>query len=99
MKRIFLNLKRFDISPKNGGVNRLAPMQTWAQTILSALRPGLEAYDPDEVEFVLFFPEAHLIAASEHRPANVSIGCQGVFRADTAVGGNFGAFTSHRTAN
>ena len=27
MKHIFLNLKRFDISPEKGGVNRLAPMK------------------------------------------------------------------------
>ncbi len=32
MKHIFLNLKRFDISPEKGGVNRLAPMKDWGAT-------------------------------------------------------------------
>ena len=35
MKHIFLNLKRFDISPEKGGVNRLAPMQNWGAAIVS----------------------------------------------------------------
>ena len=59
MKHIFLNLKRFDISPARGGVNRLART------------PG----------------------------SPVKLGSQGVYRADTAVGGNFGAFTTNRTGN
>ena len=29
----------------------------------------------------------------------MKVGCQGVYREDTAVGGNFGAFTTNRTAN
>lgn len=29
----------------------------------------------------------------------MELGCQGVFRADTAVGGNFGAFTTNRPAH
>ena len=33
----------------------------------------------------------------EHSP--VKIGCQGVYRDDTAENGNFGAFTTNRTAN
>lgn len=49
----------------------------------------------------MYFPEAHLIPAvnalAENSP--VKIGCQGVYREDTAVGGNFGAFTTNRTAN
>ena len=38
MKHIFLNLKRFDISPARGGVNRLAPMANWGATIVSAVQ-------------------------------------------------------------
>ena len=49
----------------------------------------------------MYFPEAHLIPAvnalCENSP--VQVGCQSVYRDDTAVGGNFGAFTSNRTAN
>ena len=53
MKHIFLNLKRFDISPEKGGVNRLAPMQNWGAAIVSGTtgsgasaespRPGMSA--------------------------------------------------------
>ena len=36
-------------------------------------------------------------ALCENSP--VKVGCQSVYRDDTAVGGNFGAFTTNRTAN
>ena len=101
MKHIFLNLKRFDISPEKGGVNRLAPMKDWGRTIVSGTQDALTAYDPAEVEFVMYMPEAHLLGAVAAKTENspVQLGCQGVYRADTAVGGNFGAFTTNRPAN
>ena len=64
MKHIFLNLKRFDISPEKGGVNRLAPMQNWGAAIVSGTQEALAAYDPSEVEFVMYMPEAHLLGAA-----------------------------------
>ena len=101
MKHIFLNLKRFDVPVELGGVNRLAPMAEWGRVIVAETQKGLTGYDPAEVEFVDFFPEAHLIPAAAARAENspVQLGCQGVFRADTAVGGNFGAFTTNRPAH
>ena len=101
MKHIFLNLKRFDISPEKGGVNRLAPMQNWGAAIVSGTQEALAAYDPSEVEFVMYMPEAHLLGAAAAKKAGspVRLGSQGVYRADTAVGGNFGAFTTNRPAN
>ena len=42
MKHIFLNLKRFDISPEKGGVNRLAPMKDWGRTIVSGTQDALD---------------------------------------------------------
>ena len=101
MKHIFLNLKRFDISPEHGGVNRLAPMQDWGRTIVEQTQEQLRAYDPAEAEFVMYMPEAHLIAAAAARTEGspVKLGSQGVYRADTAKGGNFGAFTTNRTGN
>ncbi len=101
MKTIFLNLKRFDIPKELGGVNSLASMKDWAGTIVKNTQEQLKQYDPSKAQFVMYFPEAHLIPAvsalSEDSP--LMIGCQGVFRDDTAVGGNFGAFTTNRTAN
>lgn len=99
MKHIYLNLKRFDISPALGGVNRLAPMRDWGRTIVEATQESLAAYP--EAEFVMYLPEAHLISAAAARipDSPVQLGCQGIYRADTAMGGNFGAFTANRTAN
>lgn len=101
MKYIFLNLKRFDISPEKGGVNSLAPMKEWASYIVKNTQDELKKYDPNEVEFVMFMPQAHLILANEALCENspVKIGSQSVYRGDTSVGGNFGAFTANHTAN
>lgn len=99
MKHIYLNLKRFDISPACGGVNRLASMREWGREII--LRTQERLKDWPDTEFVMFFPEAHLLGAADARSSGspVKLGCQGVYWADTAIGGNFGAFTSLRTAN
>lgn len=101
MKHIFLNLKRFDIPKELGGVNAIAPIHQWGSYIVENTQEALKAYEGEDVEFAMYFPEAHLIPAvnalCENSP--VQVGCQSVYRDDTAVGGNFGAFTSNRTAN
>ncbi len=101
MKHIYLNLKRFDIPLEFGGVNRIAPIDQWGQYIIENVQDGLDAYDCSLVEFTLFFPELHLLDAirSRREGSSLKIGSQGVFRQDTSVGGNFGAFTCGRTAN
>ena len=101
MKHIFLNLKRFDIPKEYGGVNSIAPMGEWGSYIVKNTQEALKGYEGDDVEFAMYFPEAHLISAvgalCENSP--VAVGCQSVYRDDTAVGGNFGAFTTNRTGN
>lgn len=101
MKHIYLNLKRFDVPTEFGGVNRIAPVQDWAGYIFTNTQESLKKYDTNEVEFAMFFPEAHLLgaAAAKCEGSPVQIGCQGVYRQDTAVGGNFGAFTTNRPAS
>ncbi len=101
MKHIYLNLKRFDISPACGGVNRLAPPSQWAETILSRTQGELSQYDSEKTEFVMYLPEAHLLGAvaAKSPDSPVKLGCQGVHWADTAPDGNVGAFTTGRTAN
>lgn len=101
MKHIYLNLKRFDVPAELGGVNRLAPVSEWAARIVKETQEGLKKYDPANAEFVQFFPEAHLMNAVAARAENspVQIGSQGVYRDNTAVGGNFGAFTTNRPAS
>ena len=85
MKYIFLNLKRFDVPVELGGVNRLAPVNEWAKTIVEGTQEGLKKYDPAKVEFVQFFPEAHILNAvaalcEASRPASIAkaMGCGGV---------------------
>ena len=52
-------------------------------------------------QFVQYLPEAQLIGAVSALSGGspVQLGSQSVYRADTAVGGNFGAFTSNRPAS
>ena len=92
MKHIYLNLKRFDISVAHGGVNRISPMADWGASIVRDTQETLKEWP--EAEYVMYFPEAHLLGAVAARceGSPVKVGCQGVYRADTAVGGNFGAF-------
>ncbi len=101
MKHLYLNLKRFDVPVEFGGVNRVAPVADWGAFIVGSTQDALAKYDPSEVEFAQFFPEAHLLGAvGAKKPGSpVKVGCQGVHRADTAVGGNFGAFTTLRPAS
>lgn len=99
MKHIFLNLKRFDISPTFGGVNHLAPMKDWASCIIHGTEDALRKYQ--DMEFVDFFPELHILKAVQalNNDSPIQVGCQGVHRDDTSTHGNFGAFTTLRTAN
>ncbi|MGV3079415.1 triose-phosphate isomerase family protein [Streptococcus sp. 32226D021BW] len=103
MNHIHLNLKRFDILKQYGGVNDLSHPDEWGSTIVKAVCDRLDSLKsvyPD-VEFTIYFPEAHIITAASALEDEelFRLGCQSVYRADTAIDGNFGAFTSHRTAN
>ena len=99
MKHIYLNLKRFDIPKELGGVNSIASVEAWGAYIVENTKEALAKYGEDEVEFVMYLPEAHLLsaAAAAKGSRNLAIGPQGIFREDVKEGGNFGAFTSNRT--
>ena len=98
MKHIFLNLKRFDITPEHGGVNRLASPDAWGEAVTSSIKDVSARYA--DAEFAAFVPEAHLIGAVAGAAGSpLGVGCQGVHTTDTAPGGNFGAFTTLRTGN
>ena len=101
MKHIYLNLKRFDIPIKYGGVNRIADPKEWGEFIVDHTQEVLNLYDKHEVGFVMFMPEAHLFGAigALDDGSILEIGSQSIYREDTAVGGNFGAFTTQRTGN
>lgn len=101
MKRVYLNLKRFDVPAAYGGVNGLADVGEWGARIVEGTQAVLARYPASEAEFFMFFPEAHLIPATAALSSGspIRLGCQGVFREDTATGGNFGTFTTNRPAS
>ena len=101
MKHIYLNLKRFDIPKSFHGVNQIAPIEEWASHIIKSTQQALKKYKKDQVEFAMYFPEAHLLSAIQAKDvdSNIQIGCQSVYREDTKEGGNFGAFTTNRPAS
>ena len=101
MKHLYLNLKRFDVPVEYGGVNRIAPVADWGRYIVEHTQEGLKRYDPTEAEFVQYFPEAHILGAvaAQCEGSPVQVGAQSVYRMNTAVGGNFGAFTTNRPAS
>ncbi|MCW6652809.1 triose-phosphate isomerase [Aerococcaceae bacterium NML210727] len=101
MKYIHLNLKRFDIKDTLGGVNRSGELKEWGAQIVQAVQERLEQIKQEhEVEFAVYLPEAHLISAltAVKQPEILKIGCQSVYRQDVEKGGNFGAFTTQRSA-
>lgn len=101
MKHIYLNLKRFDVPTEYGGVNRIASVSDWAGYIVTNTQEELKKYDTSLVEFGMYFPEIHILNATAAKTSDspIKVGCQSVYRADTAVGGNFGAFTTNRPAS
>lgn len=99
MEHIYLNLKRFDIPKQFGGVNSIAAPIEWGKYIVNATQHKLKEFS--HTEFTMFFPEAHIISAIEAlcEGSPIGVGAQSVYRDDTSLGGNIGAFTSNRTAN
>jgi len=99
MKFFFVNLKRFDIPVSLGGVNRLAPIDRWGETIIRQTEPFANSLRTAAC-CTLLLPEAHLLPALAARSSDSAlfIGAQGVHREDVVVGGNFGGFTTLRTA-
>ncbi len=104
MKQIFVNLKRFDVPRDKGGVCPEDNAKSWIQNVISkSIRLNLGSLEGANV--VYFVPEALIIPACEklkeypkNQRANLSIGCQSVFRHNIKPGENFGAFTSNMPA-
>ena len=99
MQHIYVNFKRFDVPASMGGVNRIAEASSYAPEIVRQVVPSLGRYR-GKAEFVHFYPESGIVdAVKAADPELLSIGCQGVYRADVEIGGNFGAFTTNRPAS
>jgi triosephosphate isomerase len=101
MQHIYVNFKRFDVPSTLGGVNHIAPVGSYGESVVKATRTQLEKHDPKEVEFTQFYPEAQIPGALHCAMGSpiLSVGCQGVYRRDVEKGGNFGAFTTLRPAS
>lgn len=101
-KLIHLNLKRFDVSDKLGGVNHQEDLFNWGESIVSEIDDYTKKISEEhDMEFAAYFPEAHLLTAIKglSEDSKLGIGCQSVYRKDVEPGGNFGAFTTHRPAS
>ncbi len=104
MKEIYVNLKRFDVPKKYGGIcPEDDPVKWIKETVRSTAELGLGRME--DVQVTYFLPEALIVPALEElhsipkeQTGNFQIGCQGVYREDVAPGKNFGAFTTDRPA-
>lgn len=104
MKEIFVNLKRFEVSRKLGGICHLDDPVQWIKSVVEECI-GLGMGNLPGVKVTLLLPEALILIFlnqlrdySSKETATLGIGCQGVFREDIVPGGNFGAFTTNRPA-
>ena len=104
MKKIFVNLKRFDVPKSLNGICPESDPVKWINDLIKeTIALGLGKNE--DVSITYFLPEAFLPGAlsvlgqyDDAEKKMFSIGCQSVFRDDTAEGGNFGAFTTNRPA-
>lgn len=104
MAEIFVNLKRFDVPKRLGGICPVDDPQQWIEDVIDqSVGCGLGALD--DVNLIFLLPEGLIISANNQlknyapdRVRNLHIGCQGVFRENVAKGGNFGAFTTNLPA-
>ncbi len=104
MQEIFVNLKRFDVPRRLGGICPKDNPAEWAQWVIDeSVRLSIGTL-PD-IHVTYFFPEALLIpaitalhACSNKERGAIQVGSQGVFREDIVKGGNFGAFTTNLPA-
>ena len=100
MEEIFVNLKRFEVPKRFGGLCPLDSPVEWIESVIGeSVESGLGSQEELRLTFLL--PEA-LIAPAIHKLKTfpkqnsrmIEIGCQGVHWEDVAPGGNFGAFTA-----
>lgn len=100
MKQVFVNLKRFDVPRKLGGVCPTDDPIVWIESVLDqSVEFGLGSHQDLSLTYLL--PEGLIATAVRclaRIPANkrkmIAIGCQGVHWDNVRPGKNFGAFTT-----
>lgn len=104
MADIFVNLKRFEVPERLGGVCPQENPEAWIEQVIDqSIALGLGKLEDIRLTYLL--PEALLLPAlnrlagySEAQRYQIRIGSQGVFREDIEKGKNFGAFTTNLPA-
>lgn len=104
MKEILVNLKRFDVPRKKGGICPFDNPEEWINSVIEkTVRLGLG--ELSDISLTFFLPEALIVSAVNKlkqsplaKRYNIGIGSQGVFRNDINPGVNFGAFTTNLPA-
>jgi len=105
MKEIYINLKRFEVPRKWGGLCPLDSPTTWIESVMEeSVELGLGSLD--ELLLVYLLPEGLIHAATTKlnqypgvETRMIGVGCQGVHWEDIRPGKNFGAFTSNLPAS
>ena len=104
MAFIGVNLKRFDVPRKLGGICQKENPREWIRWVITrSVENGLGRLEGFNIVYLL--PEALILDAREalegfpaDETRSIRIGSQGVFREDVRPGGNFGAFTTNLPA-
>jgi triosephosphate isomerase len=100
MKQIFVNLKRFDVPRRLGGVCPADDPIAWIESVIGrSIELGLGAHDGLTLAYLLpegLVPPAvrKLNAYPAAATGGLAVGCQGVHWDDVRPGKNFGAFTT-----
>jgi triosephosphate isomerase len=100
MHHIFVNLKRFDVSKRLGGLCPLDDPVAWIESVMrDTVEYGLGRQENLALAYLL--PEGLVSPAlralkgfPDAMTHRLQIGCQGVHWEDVTPGGNFGAFTT-----
>lgn len=104
MIEIFINLKRFDVPKNLGGICPIENPKVWIKSIMKqSVKLGLGSLKDINITYLI--PEALIISAIEElstypkgQTTGINVGCQGVYRENIKLGGNFGAFTTNLPA-
>lgn len=100
MKEIYVNLKRFEVPRKYGGLCPDDSPTGWIESVMmESVESGLGSQDG--LSLVYLLPEGLIPAAVTklnsyefNKRKTIEIGCQGMHWDDIQPGGNFGAFTT-----
>ncbi len=105
MPILFVNLKRFDVPRRLGGLCPLDDPVAWIESVLRE-SIGRQLGRRGDLQLVYLLPEGLVAAAAlalrslpPEEVGAIAVGSQGVHWKDVAPGGNFGAFTTSLPAS